>query len=193
MTRDSAPETLDAVLAMAFGALARAVEDRRSALHVPTLASIGRDGAPSLRSVILRGFEAPSRTLAIHTDRRSAKAAEIAAEPRVMLHGHDPALRMQLRVAGVATLHLDDAVADAAWAASRETSRMTYATAHPPGTALPAPAPAPHDGAAGRGNFAALLLRIDSLDWLLLDPAGHRRARFAWGQDGAPAATWLAP
>ena len=193
MTRDSAPETLDAVLAMAFGALARAAGDRRSAFHVPTLASIGRDGAPSLRSVILRGFEAPGRRLSIHTDRRSAKAAEIAADPRVMLHGHDPAAGMQLRIAGEATLHADDAIADAAWAASRETTRMTYATAHPPGTALPAPPAAPRDAAAGRGHFAALLLRIDSLDWLLLDPAGHRRARFAWEPDGAMTATWLAP
>ncbi len=185
--------TLDAVLAEAFDALARGAADPGCAFHMPSLATRGLDGAPGLRTVILRAFDPASRTLRIHTDRRSAKAAEIAADPRAALHGYDPAARMQLRLVGHATLHHDDAIADVAWATSRETSRMTYASAHPPGTTLPAPPPAPTDPHAGRGHFAALLLRFDSLDWLLIDRAGHARARFAWAADGAMTATWLAP
>ena len=142
---------------------------------------------------MLRAFDAGTRCLHIHTDRRSAKAAQLAADPRAALHGYDPAARMQLRLAGHAMLHLDDAAADAAWAASRETSRMTYATAHPPGTMLPAPTAAPTDAVAGRAHFALMVLTFDRLDWLLLESAGHARARFDWAADGAMTAHWIAP
>jgi pyridoxamine 5'-phosphate oxidase len=188
-----APATPEGALAMALAALAAAPADRASPLRTPTLATRGLDGAPMLRTVVLRGVTAASRLLHIHTDRRSAKAAEIAADPRVSLHGYDPAAQMQLRLSGHATLHAGDAIADAAWAACPEATRRSFAAAAMPGSALPAPAPMPGDGAAGRANFAALLLRFDRLDWLLLDPAGHARACFDWMEDGAMTATWIAP
>ena len=193
MIRSTPPATLDAALAMALAALAAGAQDRHSAFHTPALATIGLDGTPSLRSVVLRHVDARARILHIHTDSRSAKAAELAANPRIALHGYDRVARLQLRLTGRASLHHDDSIADAAWAASRETSRMTYATAHPPGTPLPAPPAAPDDPGGGRAHFAALLLCFDSLDWLLLDPAGHRRARFTWTADGTADAAWLAP
>ncbi len=183
---------LDAALAAAFDALLRGAADHRSPFRTPTLVTIGTDGAPEARTVVLRAFDPASRRLQIHTDRRSAKLAQMAADPRIALHGYDPTARMQLRIAGRAMLHLDDAAADAAWSASRETSRMTYATDDPPGTPLPAPPAAPGDPIGGRAHFAAVALRVDSLDWLLLDPAGHRRARFTWLADGTTGATWIA-
>ena len=185
--------TLEEALRAAFAALEAGALVRHGAFHTPALATIGRDGAPALRTVVLRGFDAATRCLAIHTDCRSAKYAELIADPRAVLHGYDAATRMQLRLAGRATLHHDDAIADAAWAASRKTSRMTYATAWAPGTALPAPPIAPKDATSGRAHFAAVMLRFDHLDWLLLDPAGHARARFDWAADGAMAANWVAP
>lgn len=193
MTRTPPPATPQDALAEAFRLLARGVADRRSPFHTPTLATRSPDGAPGLRTVVLRGFDPATRVLRIHTDRRSAKATAIAADPRAALHGYDAGAQVQLRIAGVATLHLDDAVADAAWAASREMSRMCYATPHAPGAPVEAPPPAPQDPAAGRGNFAAVTLRIDTLDWLLLAASRHRRARFAWGADGTLAAGWIAP
>lgn len=193
MTRPTAPATLDEALQAAFGLLARAVADRHSPLHTPTLATVAADGGPSLRTVVLRAFDPATRRLRLHTDRRSAKTAEIAAEPRVMLHGYDPGAQVQLRLAGRARLHLDDAEADAAWAASRVMSRLCYAAPDPPGAVLPAPAPAPEDAEGGRGNFAAVTVVFESLDWLMLAHAGHRRARFAWDAACRRSACWVAP
>lgn len=193
MTRPAVPENLDTALAGAFGLLSRGVADRRSPFHTPTLATRGADGGPNLRTVVLRAFDPATRTLRIHTDRRSAKAAEIAQDGRAMLHGYDPAAQVQLRLSGHASLHLDDATADAAWAASREMSRMCYAAADAPGTPVPVPPEAPRDAAGGRANFAAVTLRVDSLDWLLLAHAGHRRARFTWDAAGTHSASWIAP
>jgi pyridoxine/pyridoxamine 5'-phosphate oxidase len=77
--------TLEGTLASAWALLARAAADPRHPCRVVQLATVGLDGAPRLRSVILRGIEPAMRVLRLHTDRRSAKAAEIAVEPRVAL------------------------------------------------------------------------------------------------------------
>ena len=82
MPRPDPPVDLDDVLAESFRLLARGVADRRSPFHTPTLASLNADGAPSLRTVVLRGFDPARRELRVHTDARSAKLAELAAEPR---------------------------------------------------------------------------------------------------------------
>jgi hypothetical protein len=190
MTQDPA---LEECLAEAFRRLARGVADRRSAFHTPTLATIGTDGAPQALTVVLRGFEAASRTLRMHTDGRSAKATELARDARCALHLYDAGAKLQLRLSGHATLHAEDAVAEQGWANSRDFSRMCYAIEPAPGTPIVTPPPAPRDAAAGRGAFRVILLRFDRLEWLELAADGHRRARFTWAGDAAPAMTWLVP
>ncbi len=188
--RPAFADDLAATREHAFALLARGVADRRSAFHTPTLATIGADGAPRLRTLVLRGFDAPTRTLRLHTDLRAGKCAELAADPRAALHIYDAHAQLQLRLSGRAVLHAHDAVAEAAWAASREFSRMCYAIGPAPGTPIDAPPAAPSDAAAGRPHFAVLALRFDALEWLWLDASGHRRARFAFDPDSA---TWLVP
>ncbi len=189
--RPAHADELDAALAQAFAQWARGVADRHSPFHTPTLASIGRDGSPRLRTLVLRGFDAASRTLRLHTDRRAEKFAEIAAEPRVSLHGYDPGQRVQIRLDGVASLHTDDAVGEAGWAASRDFSRMCYAIDPGPGMPVGAPPPAPLDPEAGRPHFAVIQLEFFRMEWLWLAAMGHRRARFTWGE--TPSAAWLVP
>ena len=185
--------TLEECREEAFRRLARGVADRRSAFHTPTLATIGADGAPEARTLVLRGFEAATRTLRLHTDARSGKVAELAADPRCVLHFYDAGAKLQLRLAGRATVHDGDAVADAAWAATRDFSRMIYAIEPAPGTPIAAPVAAPRDATAGRAAFRVILLRVARLEWLELAASGHRRARFAWDDAGVLSSTWLVP
>jgi pyridoxamine 5'-phosphate oxidase len=185
--------TLEACLAEAFRCLSRGVADRRSAFHTPTLATVSPDGAPEARTLVLRGFDPAGRVVRLHSDLRAGKVASLARERRAELHLYDAGAKLQLRLAGRATVHRDDAVAEAAWAASREMSRMCYAVEPGPGMPVPAPPPAPQDPAAGRAHFAAILLRFDRLESLELAHAGHRRARFDWDAEGRLAATWLVP
>jgi hypothetical protein len=196
---------LEETLAEAFRMLSRGVADRRHPFHTPTLATLGEDGAPAARTLVLRGFDAVSRTLRLHSDARAAKVAELTAEPRAALHLYDPGVAIQLRLAGRVTLHRQDPVADAAWAGSREFSRMCYAIEPAPGTPCTAPPPAPTDPQAGRDAFCVLLFGMTRLEFLHLAAAGHRRARFAWpaeahkddasgGFAGASChSTWLVP
>ncbi len=189
--------TLDAPLAdclsEAWRRLARGVADRRSPFHTPTLATIGPDGAPEARTVVLRGFDAGSRTFRLHSDARSRKVEALRREPRCALHLYDAGASLQLRLSGTSGMHLDDAVAEAAWQASREASRKCYAVQPGPGLPVPKPPAAPLDATSGRSNFSVILVRFDRLEWLELAAAGHRRALFTWQAEGAPAATWLVP
>ncbi|MBU8545212.1 MULTISPECIES: pyridoxamine 5'-phosphate oxidase family protein [Roseomonadaceae] len=188
----SGPELAE-VLAEAFRLLARGVADRRHPFHRPTLATIGLDGMPQARTVVLRRFDPLRRQLRLYTDSRAAKAAELAAFPWAALHGYDPDGQLQLRLRGRASLHQDDAEADAAWASSPAGSRALYAISPAPGTACAAPPPAPQDSEGGRPHFCLMVLELTRLEWLHLATGGHRRARFDWPGDGAHTATWLVP
>jgi pyridoxamine 5'-phosphate oxidase len=185
-------DDLDATLAEAFRLLGVGVADRRSPFHTPSLASIGPNGAPRIRTLVLRGFDPASRTLRLHTDPRSGKVHDIAAGPRVALHAYGAGTQVQLRLGGTATLHTDDAIADNAWAATPPNARLVYTSTLPPGASIRTPAlPAPTSD--GRENFAVLVMQFDALEWLSLSAAGHRRARFTWDRAGEASAEWLVP
>lgn len=189
-------DDLDGTLAEAWRLLRSGAEDRRAAFHTPVVATRRLDGRPAARTVVLRAVDSERRTLRFHTDRRSMKYDELAAEPRMALHLYDPAAKVQLCIDGQATRHADDELADAAWAGSRPMSRACYRVAPGPGTPIDTPSQAvigPDDGGvAGRDNFAAVSVAITGIEWLYLAVQGHRRAQFRW-DDGALTATWLVP
>ncbi|NBR79124.1 MAG: pyridoxamine 5'-phosphate oxidase, partial [Alphaproteobacteria bacterium] len=59
--------------------LERGAADRRSAFHTPTVATIGLDGRPRLRTIVLRACDTANRSLRFHTDARSDKINELRA------------------------------------------------------------------------------------------------------------------
>ncbi len=184
------------MLETAFRLLARGTADRRSPCHTPSVATIGEDGTPRARIVVLRAFDPAVPSLRFHTDVRSPKWRELAAKPEVALLFYDPGAKLQVRAEAVAALHHGDADADAAWTTSQPMSRVCYGTSPAPGTAIASgdafSLPETDDAiAAGRINFGAVVCRIRRLDVLHLDHSGHRRAAFDFvaGVTGS----WLAP
>jgi pyridoxamine 5'-phosphate oxidase len=200
MTRAPLPafyDDLDATFAEAWRLLADGAAQGRSGFHLPALATLGADGAPRLRTVVLRAADDADGTLRFHCDRRSDKAAEIRARPACALAAYDDAAKVQIRVEGRASLHTDDAVADAAWAGSRAMSRVCYGSEPGPGTVLPAGGAyaLPDEGTAatlGRPHFAAVVVRAERLDFLYLDRRGHRRAAWRRSETGWQGG-WRAP
>jgi len=156
-----------------------------------------------MRCVILREFLEPDRVLVCHTDARAAKVHEIANVTKVSWLFYHPKRKVQLRVSGHATLHADDPLADRQWSATGIASRLNYCATDPPGTPVNHPssglpdfllnkAPTLLETENGRQNFMAIACRIDSIDWLVLQVLGNRRARFEWNQTGLDA-QWLIP
>ena len=164
-----------------------------SPFHTPALATLGSTG-PEVRTVVLRNADQKAAALVVHTDRRSAKFTQLAAAPQVAMLFYDRSGKLQLRVNGVASLHVDDELADACWEASGHSSRQCYRLANAPGERLEQ---RPNDAApvindSGRANFAVVRIGVISLDWLYLRAAGHQRARFEY-LDGAWRGAWVAP
>lgn len=181
-------------LAHAWGLMARGVKDRRSTFHTPTVGTVGADGHPALRTMVLRACDVSARSLRFHTDIRSRKPQELAADGRIAVHAYDAKSKLQLRLSGTGHIHNQDELTAAAWAASQPQSRKCYAQPVGSSQAMNAPeisAPELVDSVAYE-NFAALVITVTELEWLYLAARGHRRIVFRW-QSEAWAAQWLAP
>lgn len=178
----------------AWGFLVRGAADRRAAFHTPAVATIGLDGRPRVRTVVLRQVEPRPRVVRFHTDVRSAKIRELERDDRIALHFYDPGQKIQIRLDGRARLWRRH---EGSWAKSREMSRICYAQVAAPGTPIDDPAVAatvsPAGDAFGVENFVAVDVAVTALEWLYLDHAGHRRASYEYREGNLVSETWLAP
>jgi pyridoxamine 5'-phosphate oxidase len=197
MTRPPEPDVtdLDAVLANCWMLLGRGVADRRHGFHHPVVANVSSDLLPRSRVMILRYANASTRTLRFHTDTRSQKWTELQARPGVAVSLYDETSRVQIKIDGMAQVHADNALADAAWASSQKMSRVTYGTSPAPGHVVDKgdAFSLPREDAeisAGRAHFGVVVVHIESLEWLFLRHGGHRRALFDFV---ANTAQWLVP
>lgn len=192
-------DDLDAIAAYAWAELVRAASDGDSQFRHAQLATTGAQGWPQSRTVILRHADADRREVGFHTDRRSAKVAEMDAETPVALVAYDRPRGLQLRLWGQAELHVEDARAEQAWAALYPPLRVPYRSPLAPGRTVDVAGAAdpseaarsPADPDAGYANFAFVAVRVVRLEWLHVRPTGHRRARFEW--HGRWEGHWLAP
>lgn len=189
-------ETLARIWQELRSACSQRDHDWRSA----TLATVGLDGGPQARTVILREADEAAGQLVFFTDRRSPKVAELGREPRACLVFWSRRLRWQLRVRAQVSLEFDGNAVEATWLRLRDSAAAgDYLAPAAPGTRLAVtgdaeranPAepfnsalhaiPADH---AKLANHQLCIARavIDTIDWLELDAAGHRRAIFAAGR-----------
>ena len=187
---DNLEDTLD----YAWSLLARGVKNRKSAFHTPTVATIGIDDVPHLRTVVLRGCDVEQQRLRFHTDKRSAKVLEISAKPDAAIHCYDAGLKIQLRL-GVELKMIDGTGFDEAWTATRPMSRECYQVTTAPGTPIEDPYEAIFDASTtqdGEINFAPVAAEVKTMEWLYLAAKGHRRAYFDLTQTPVKM-DWLVP
>lgn len=195
----ASPDDLDAILNFVWDELTRAATDGGSQFRHAQVATIGTQGWPQSRTVILRHADEANREVGFHTDRRSAKAGEIAAQTQVALTAYDRPQGIQVRLWGQAEMHVADDRAKAAWDTLYPPLRTPYRNPVAPGSVLDDPMMAdpaetarnPENPDQGFENFAFVPVRAVRLEYVHLRSTGHRRARFEWGNswDGR----WLAP
>ena len=183
----------------AWELIEQGVKDRRKPAHTPSLATIGLDGRPKTRVVVLRAGDRASRTLRFHTDVRSAKIAELTKYPAVEMLMYDAQARVQLRISGSAQIcRYPSPEAHAAWQASLPMSKICYAVTPPSGASIEAgdgfilkriETSQPDDGIE---NFCAVVIHVETIELVYLAQAANRRVRFKYDGE-AMSGQWLVP
>lgn len=108
MTIDSSADPFDL-----FAAWFAEAETGEADANAVTLATVGADGQPSARMVLLKGFD--RQGFVFYTNLESRKGADLAAHPKAALLFHWKSLKRQIRIDGAAE-RVSDAEADAYFA-----------------------------------------------------------------------------
>ncbi|MDG2200622.1 MAG: pyridoxamine 5'-phosphate oxidase [Phycisphaerales bacterium] len=85
------------------------------------LSTVSADGRPSIRMILLKGFDA--RGAVFYTNSESRKGIDLAACPRAALLFHWDSMERQIRIEGAVT-RVSDEEADAYFASRRRESRI---------------------------------------------------------------------
>jgi pyridoxamine 5'-phosphate oxidase len=184
---------------LAWSMLKEATIQRRKAFHLANVATIGLDGRPKVRTVVLRDADEANRTIRFHTDARSQKVAELTVNPNIEAHFYDQPANIQLRLSGVATVEATEGpTAKKAWAEARSMSKVCYRLDAGPGSALEA-----GDGYGyfpfeagqadpGEAQFRTVTIKVDRLEVVVLKLDANRRAVFEMA-DGMVEVRWVVP
>lgn len=155
--------------------LQRATQDRHHEWRTPVLSSIGLDGAPQARTLVLRHVDRVLWQLTFYTDSRSAKVLELQNNDQAMVAFWSQRLGWQVRLQARVTVHTEGPAVAAAWdRVSQSPSAGDYLSSAAPGSPLGLSADRP--GQSPQHHLAVLALQVTSVDWLELARFGHRRA-----------------
>ena len=148
---------------------------KKGAYWTPTLATLGGDGLPQARTVVLREihkcFDTRKITFTFHTDTRSKKWAELQQNPRSSLHFYCPKRRWQMRIGGSVNLIQDEEKRQEIWVKTSPSSKEIYRLASAPGTPQESTKQAMsfvNSSKDGFTNFGVIEFKCDHFDSLKL-------------------------
>jgi len=194
---------LPAIEADCWRRLLDAVANYKDPFHTAVVANVNEHGV-NLRTVVLRKTDPVKKELFFHADIRSGKWKELKGDNNMSWLFYNPEAKIQIRLAGKATLHYQDDVADQVWAETTMSSRKIYNGEKGPSSLSETPAsglspqfedahPTPEESEAGRKNFGVVSASINWMEWLWLNSNGHRRASFHYSDQHDFKANWLIP
>ena len=172
----------------------------RTPFHTPSIATLHQSDV-SLRTVVLRKTLPTERELRFHTDVRSPKWQELSQNPSISALFYDAVDRIQLRIKGKAVLHHTNEITAEAWQKTSLSSRKCYLTLFSPSSFTEESTSGLTDdiehenftlaeSESGYSNFGIVSIHVQSIDWLWLNHAGHRRAYFDYEQG---VNSWMIP
>ena len=197
-------DDLAGALERSWRLLEEAIGDPTSPVRTPVLISISTDGLAQGRTVVLRGFNRQQRQLTIYTDARSAKVAQLRAQPTCTLVAYQPNPMMQLRLSTNAIVNHNNEITHEAWAVMPGPNRCNYLTDPDPGSISGQPTdgrpvinaesvPTNNENKIAYSHFSVIVFTINELEWLYLPRRGHRRAQFIWDEANSLQSDWLIP
>ncbi len=197
-------DNLAGALERSWRLLEEAIGDPISPVRTPVLISVSTDGLAQGRTVVLRGFNRQRRQLTIYTDARSAKVAQLRAQPTCTLVAYQPNPMMQLRLSTNAIVNHNNEITHEAWAVMPGPNRCNYLTDPDPGSISvqatdgrpvinAESVPTNDENEIAYSHFSVIVFTIKELEWLYLPRRGHRRAQFTWDEANSLQSDWLIP
>ncbi|UVK85057.1 pyridoxamine 5'-phosphate oxidase family protein [Pseudomonas sichuanensis] len=183
---------LDLIMAKVWSDLSIPVGGIPNPFRLMQLATVDTEGQPKVSTVVLRHADESTKSLIFYVDRRSAKFAEILAEPRVGLTSVDPSGRLQLRIEGLCESLSDVLLLARHWEQARGRTQALFRHGSIPGEAISSPSSAYEAHMDGFENFAVVVVHLRKIEWLDLTQDIHLRARFIL-QGEYWQAGWIAP
>jgi len=184
--------------------LSIAVKDRRHPFHTPVFSNISISLKTESRVVVLRKFDKENLLLNFHTDFRSPKISSLRNNNNSFFLFYDSKLKIQLRINTLSSINNDNSVTKKAWENTKLSSRKCYLSLKSPSTITDQPEdglpehlsgvnPSKQESEIGYSNFAVIENKINTIDWLYLDSAGHKRLFINCLNKSNPKYDWLIP
>lgn len=143
-----------------------------------SFATVGLDGRPVVRTVVLREFIPTHQAIAFYTDERSPKIKQLTANPFAELMLWSPKQQIQIRLSG--RCHLEcwqqgpsQRLQDIWKTIEHRPSATDYLSPSAPGSSFQDLDH--HEDRPAHPHLARILLEIEGYDLLFLDRSGHRR------------------
>jgi hypothetical protein len=186
-------DNIEQTLITADQILSNAVENAKTLFHSLTVSSI-KDSKIVSRVMVLREFNLKERFMRFHTDYRAPKIEQYKINNTATVLGYDPILKVQIKLQGTIESHYHNSITRDAWDGSTTRSKKCYSVRG--GSSLQIDDPNEYDLKDGNiedgyMNFAVLIFKFDSLEFLHLKSSGHRRAIHTW--DDVYKSSWLVP
>ncbi len=140
-------------------------------------ATVGLDGRPKIRTLVLRSADKSASVLTFFIDKRSQKYKEILSINFVSLISFDAVRNVQLRLEGVADFE-DAQYVEEYWDNLRTESKKAFSGYYSPGTVVDNPNEAWNYSSVHIDNFCVLKVVVTQMDWLELTESGNIRAKF---------------
>lgn len=137
-----------------------------------TLSTVGTDGLPQARIVVLRHFDAASYTFTLYTDQRTPKVKALQHQQKVELLFFDAKKWVQIRVG--ATLK-EMKKNEEKYQQQHEKAQKDYTTKVAPGTKIKSMDAIEY---GDENHFYELIFEADTIDYLKLKRPNHQRAYF---------------
>lgn len=158
-------------------ALTEASRDPGHPFRYATLATIGLDKVPRLRTVVIREYDPEQVRLTFYTDSRSKKMLHIKENNKVSLLLYRGDELLQLRLEGSAVRERDENVLREHWKQVEGNSQKDYTTLCAPGTEIKSPDRIEYLQDAD--YFSVVYIQPFKIEYLRLKRPNHIRVRFS--------------
>ncbi|MDB3985184.1 pyridoxamine 5'-phosphate oxidase family protein [Flavobacteriaceae bacterium] len=164
---------LDSLLHNCKTAWSEVKDNKKHPFRFFYLATIGNDGRPSLRTVVLRDFDSETLFFSIFTDLRSKKVKELGQDSRAQFLFYDAKKMLQVTVNVSLVESINN---DLIYKSIPEQSKKDYATKMGPGSEISSPEKVEYD--FSKGYFTQLVFKAETIEYLQLKRPNHIRAFF---------------